>query len=602
MDKFLLLSEEKKVVTPEEIGTRLDDYEILQQLGKGGYGFVAKVKSKKNHKIYALKMIDFDKAKDPSAKQFALSEIYLIQRLNSPHIIKYYHNFMDNNKMYIIMDFMNNGDLAGYIKAYMEMNKPIPQDQILELFYQCASALCYCHKSNIIHRDIKPQNLFMTETKDIKIGDFGISTARDNKQANSITIGTQRYMAPEMFGNQVYDAKIDVYALGCTFHLMCYFALPRDIIVYTDGFGAHATIADVPQNNFKNLNFYSKEIYMLIQRMIERDVNKRPKSEDVLNEIKKLYNMKNKQNGSIACAYNSLYSFQNLTFFLEKQRSNLSQQLALKPIVNSFLYFLANITNINQEEILGGVRDILTYNNPSFPDPGTIDPVDILKYMIESIFRETNTGTYQNFEIFGNNFPMYLQNLSMVKSCILDYFFGTYEITKFCNTCKQRYTFYNNYGYLIFDIDQALKIGIASNNFLLNYFMNQNKMMITTYSKCNMCNNIAYIQETKKIFSMPYNLVICFKGEKDNYNNQYISYLVNLNTMQLGLTTSPQQYFLKSIIKCYVENEQKHYIGLYLDPKQNQWFCSNGYNRQAMPNPAIHNVGDVVALCYSSIK
>ena len=312
--------------------------------------------------------------------------------------------------------------------------------------------------------------------------------------------------------------------------------------------------------------------------------------------------MKNKQNGSIACAYNSLYSFQNLTFFLEKQRSNLSQQLALKPIVNSFLYFLANITNINQEEILGGVRDILTYNNPSFPDPGTIDPVDILKYMIESIFRETNTGTYQNFEIFGNNFPMYLQNLSMVKSCILDYFFGTYEITKFCNTCKQRYTFYNNYGYLIFDIDQALKIGIASNNFLLNYFMNQNKMMITTYSKCNMCNNIAYIQETKKIFSMPYNLVICFKGEKDNYNNQYISYLVNLNTMQLGLTTSPQQYFLKSIIKCYVENEQKHYIGLYLDPKQNQWFCSNGYNRQAMPNPAIHNVGDVVALCYSSIK
>ena len=101
---------------------------------------------------------------------------------------------------------------------------------------------------------------------------------------------------------------------------------------------------------------------------------------------------------------------------------------------------------------------------------------------------------------------------------------------------------------------------------------------------------------------MPYNLVICFKGEKDNYNNQYISYLVNLNTMQLGLTTSPQQYFLKSIIKCYVENEQKHYVCLYLDPKQNQWFCSNGYNKQAMPNPALHNVGDVVALCYSSIK
>ena len=602
MDKFLILSEENKTINPQDIGTKLDDYDILQQLGKGGYGFVAKVKSKKNHKIYAMKMIDFDKAKDPSAKQFAMSEIMLIQRLDSPHIIKYYHNFMDQNKMYIIMDFMNNGDLSGYVKAYMEMNKPIPQDQILELFYQCASALCYCHKSGIIHRDIKPQNLFMTETKDIKIGDFGISTTRNDKQANSITIGTQRYMAPEMFGNQVYDSKIDVYALGCTFHMMCYFSLPREIVVVTDAFGQRGDIVDVPSNKFKNLNFYSKEIFNLIQMMIERDVNKRPKSEDVLNYIKQLYNVKNKENGSIGCAYNCLYSFKNLTLFLERQKPTYSQLLAQKPIVNSFLYFLANISNNNQTEILSDLRDILIFNNSCFPDPGIIDPIDIIKFLIEKIFNETNSGNMKNFNIFGNNFQNYLQNLSLVKSCILDFFFGTYEIMRFCNTCKQRVTIYSNFAYLVFDIDQALRIGIASNNYLLNYFMNQNKMIINTYSKCSMCQNMAYMQESKKILSLPYNLIICFKGEKNNYNNQYISYNLDLNIMPLGLATSPQQYFLKSIIKCCVDNEQKNYSNIYLDPKQNSWYLSNGYTKQIIPNPAMHNVGDVVALCYCSIK
>ena len=602
MDKFLILSEENNELNPQEIGTLLEDYEILQQLGKGGYGFVAKVKSKKNHKIYAMKMIDFDKAKDPSAKQFAMSEIMLIQGLNSPHIIKYYHNFMIQNKMYIIMDFMNNGDLSGYVKAYMEMNQPIPENQILELFYQCISALCYIHKCNIIHRDIKPQNLFMTETKDIKIGDFGISTIKSNKQANSVTIGTQRYMAPEMFGNQVYDSKIDVYALGCSFHLMCYFALPREIVVFQETYGPRAELMDVSKDKFKNLNYYSQDIYKLIHWMIERDPNKRPKTEDVLNYVKRLYNIKNKQNGSIACAYNCLYSYKNLTFFLEKQKPMLSQQLLQKPIVNSFIFYLSSITNINQEEVLSGLRDILIYNNSCFPDPGIIDPIDILKFLLEKIFYETNTGTMKNFNIYGNNFQIYLQNLSFIKSCILDYYFGTFETIRFCNTCKQRITIYSNYCYLLFDIDQALKIGIASNNYLLNYFINQNKMMINTYSKCNMCGNMSYLQETKKIFSMPYNLVIMFKGEKNNYNNQYISYNLNLNTNQLGLTTSPQQYYLKSIIKCFYENEQRTYVSLYIDPKQNQWFLSNGYTKQLIPNPAMHTIGDVVALCYCSIN
>ncbi len=601
MDKHLLMPDIDQTINPESIGTRLDDYEILKSLGKGGYGFVAKVKSKKNRQIYAMKMIDFNKIKDPKEKDLSLNEIKLIQGLNSPHIIKYYLYFVEQNKLYIIMDHMNNGDLNDYIKAYMEIGKPIPQEEVLELFYQCAAGLYYCHKNNIIHRDIKPANLFMTDNKEIKIGDFGISAQKKKRgETNTLTIGTPRFMAPEMFNRTGYDSKIDVYALGCTFFVICYFALPREIVTITDASGTRGEIQDVNVSKFMNWNFYSNEIKKLIFKMIDRNPVTRLSSEQVLNDVKALFNRNKKQNGSIGCAYNGLYSFKNLTLFMEKQKPILAQFLGDKPISNSFTYYLSNITVPNQEAVLAALRDILCFDNSSFPDPGQIDPVDIIRYMLKKMHLEMNSGTNKNIKIFGNTIQNYLQNIQMVKSCILDFFFGTIQINQFCNTCRQTATCFTNFYELTFDIDQALKIGMGSNNFLANYFMNQNKMAINTQGICTLCRQQAYLQETKMIFSLPYNLVLCFKGEKNNYNNQYISYNFKLNLSQLGLTTSPKEYDLKGIIKCVSQDDQKNYVSIFLDPKINKWFLSNGYTKQAIPSPTMHNMGDVVALFYSS--
>ena len=206
MDKHLILSEIEKKITPQEIGQGLDDYEILQKIGQGGFGFIAKVKSKRNKGIYAMKMIDLSKLKDPKEKELSMNEIALIQGLNSPHIIKYYHYFLNSNRLYIIMDFMNNGDLKGFLEANKAMNKVIPEEEIIELFYKCMAGLYYIHKNNIIHRDIKPANLFMTDTKDIKIGDFGISAQKRKKgELNNLMIGTPQFMAPEMYNNIGYD-------------------------------------------------------------------------------------------------------------------------------------------------------------------------------------------------------------------------------------------------------------------------------------------------------------------------------------------------------------------------------------------------------------
>ena len=109
------------------------------------------------------------------------------------------------------MKFMANKGLEKYIKTYMEMEQPIPKDEVIDILYQATAGLYYCHRKNIIHRDIESDNFFMTESKDIKIGDFGAKWKR--RELNALIIGTPQYMSPEMLDN----SKIDVYALGCSF-------------------------------------------------------------------------------------------------------------------------------------------------------------------------------------------------------------------------------------------------------------------------------------------------------------------------------------------------------------------------------------------------
>ena len=150
MDKYLVIPEINQTTTAQTIGETLDNYEILSTIGKGGYGFVAKVKSKRDHKVYAMKMIDFNKIKDPREKELSMNEIKTIQGLDNPHIIKYHHNFLDQatNKLYIIMEFMSNKDLEGLIKAYMEIGKPIPQEEVLDFFH---TALGYKIPASQLH-------------------------------------------------------------------------------------------------------------------------------------------------------------------------------------------------------------------------------------------------------------------------------------------------------------------------------------------------------------------------------------------------------------------------------------------------------------------
>ena len=613
MSNHLIIDEFK---VKENIGEKLGDFEILQTLGKGGYGFVSKVKSKINHKLYAMKMIDLSLIKDPREINLSLNEIKIIQSLDSPHIIKYYKSFQAEKRLYIIMEFMNNGDIKGYINAHQNMNNPIPENELWQLFYQCISGLCYIHKSGLIHRDIKPANLFMTDDKAIKIGDFGISGS--GKKKDTLVVGTPNYMSPEMFNQTGYTNKIDVYALGVSFHEMCFYELPRKIVEIPGPYGIRGEIQDFPRRF--NINYYSNDIINLINLMIERDPNKRPTASDVLNYVRTIYNKKFKQNYSIDCIYRCLYSFQNLTNFMINSSQMIKSSLTEKPISNSFVYAVENMNNYNNwpSEGLVILREILTFENPSFPDPGLIDPIDLVKFILERFHKESLINKNQNYSnpyIFTGDIPSilnyqqtlqnYLYTLQNYKSCVVDFFFGAYEIAKFCTACQKQKFYFQNFFYITFNIEEALKNGLTGNfSSLLNYFIKQNSLVINNQSLCCFCKNITFHQETKKIFNLPYNLIICFKGEKQKYDNQYIKYQMNLDCSQLGLKGGPFNYYLKAVINYNNINENKFYTCLYEDKLKGKWFMSDGYTIQIIDNPLAfnNNFGDVIMLFYSSLN
>ena len=105
----------------------------------------------------------------------------------------------------------------------------------------------------------------------------------------------------------------------------------------------------------------------------------------------------------------------------------------------------------------------------------------------------------------------------------------------------------------------------------------------------------------KKFFALPFHLIICFKGEKQFYNSQYIKYPINLDLSSLGLKSSPIKYNLKGIIKTCVVNDKKIYSCIYPDYSINKWIVSDGYSKIYESSPYNNTIGDVVMLFYSSL-
>ena len=213
-----------------------------------------------------MKQIDLNKIGSEKEIELCKREVLLLQKLNHPNINKYYKSFSSNNCLYIIMEFMNNGDLSGFIKAHEKFNKPVREEEVWNILLQSMTALEYIHSKGIVHRDIKPANLFMTNDKTIKIGDFGVAAKMPgmktsvNANFSGTVVGSPMFMSPEILKEEDYDKKTDVYSMGISMFELCFFQSPKKPAVNSNG---DVVITDVKLT--KNQNLYSPQLLSILQ-------------------------------------------------------------------------------------------------------------------------------------------------------------------------------------------------------------------------------------------------------------------------------------------------------------------------------------------------
>ncbi|XP_045764211.1 serine/threonine-protein kinase Nek8-like [Maniola jurtina] len=192
---------------------------ILKTVGKGTYGNVY-LCEKQDDTLTIVKDIELN-IKLQDHKQDIANEIKILSRLKHPNIITFYHCYYNDNHVMISMEYATSGNLAEYM--YQRFPKLINQQEILFFFCQVLLGVNYIHKLDIIHRDLKAENILLTGKNGVlvKIGDFGISKMLASAKKTSTVIGTPYYLAPELCEGKPYDTKSDVWALGCLLYEMC---------------------------------------------------------------------------------------------------------------------------------------------------------------------------------------------------------------------------------------------------------------------------------------------------------------------------------------------------------------------------------------------
>jgi tRNA A-37 threonylcarbamoyl transferase component Bud32 len=258
----------------------LRKYKRIKYLGKGSYGAAILVQLRANEsKKFVIKEIVIGHLQE-SEQAAAKKEAEVLHQMQHSNITMYIESFVESSKLYIVMEFADGGDLSNTISQRKKTNQYWQENELMRILVQICLALKHVHDQNILHRDLKSQNIFLTTKGIVKLGDFGIAKVLDATEDQAKTqIGTPYYLSPEICESSPYGRSSDVWSLGIVlFELLClelpFQASSLPVLV--------SRIISGDPNWGKVPSHFSKSIMQLTTSMLEKNPQSRPTLKQVV--------------------------------------------------------------------------------------------------------------------------------------------------------------------------------------------------------------------------------------------------------------------------------------------------------------------------------
>lgn len=209
------------VTTPPPItGERyIGKYRVKGELGRGGMGAVYLAEQPGLGREVAIKELIQSAATDPTALKRFLQEAQVMARTSHPNLVQVHDLELSGTANYIVLEFIRGKSLRDWINR-----SPIPPPQVFAVMHGVLQALDYAHKHAIVHRDMKPENVLLSDDGMVKVADFGIARLTDDTGVGGTatktgtTVGTPQYMSPEQVASSKVDGRSDLYSAGIMFY------------------------------------------------------------------------------------------------------------------------------------------------------------------------------------------------------------------------------------------------------------------------------------------------------------------------------------------------------------------------------------------------
>lgn len=585
-----------------QIGKTFDDFEILQVLSennKQGDSFVAKVLSRTNNKIYSMKKVDLSQNKDFNSKN-ASSLLDKLITINHPHILRYYTYFQERNNLYLILEYMDNADIIGYIQAYQIFNKPLPEFEIWNILLQCLSALNYLSKLNLGNIGIKLTNIFITNMYNIKIGVFRDFNVINNNDINEEIILLKKYLYV-MMKSLSFEIK------------------ELDVLSFLD---------NITIDNFSN-DVYSKELIDIMNTKFSGNFP------DLYNLIKEEYAKKYNKNSSIKAIVKCLSSDKYFTNTLMTGRKEIESNKEKYYMTNWFLKAIDAVNGkeeFNMQLFTDEFKRALALTYIKLDGNEEIEPILVLAFLLNKIHKEMNKidkeqisedayNKYMKSSLINKNYvfdgeekdrtnkEQMLQEFvnyfnAIMQSPISQRFISFMKHVKCCQKCNTHYYSFSNFLYIVFDLTKLNNLqsfDLINDGFQASYNTGKNLNDNNNGNdkiRCERCQSEEVVQ-FNRYYMINNQLIIYFYRGRKYENCLPINFSENINVknfIEPGIN-SAQDYYLVGSVNRKIGSDE--FISYNRDPNNvNKWKSNNDFN--VLNQNQMNGKEQIIMLFYNS--